>query len=85
MEELVDADTIDALRVGADVLLDLASLAGEAGRTIAPEVADEVSAVGAQEARLLGTVVDVDVAENTLPTIRTVANKPTLNEVKAKF
>ena len=38
LEELVDADAVDAFRVGANVLLDLAALAGETGRTVAAEV-----------------------------------------------
>ena len=85
MEELVNADAVDAFRVGANVLLDLAALAGETGRTVAAEVTNEVSAVGPQEARLLRAVVDVDVAKNTLPSVRTLADKTTLDEKDHHF
>ena len=78
LEELVDADAVDALGVRTDVLLNLAALAGETGRTLAPEVVDEVGAVGSKQAGLLGTVVDVDVAEDALPAGGAVADEAAL-------
>ena len=84
-EKLIDADSVDAVRVQADVVLDLASLSGKSGRTIASEVVDKVGTVGAQETRLLGAVVDVDVAQDTLPSSRTVANISTLEMISGKL
>ncbi len=84
-EKLIDADSVDAVRVQADVVLDLASLSGKSGRTIASEVVDKVSTVGAQETRLLGAVVDVDVTQDTLPSSRTVANISTLEMISGKL
>jgi hypothetical protein len=80
-EKLIDADSVDAVRVQADIVLDLASLSGKSGRTIASEVVNQIGTVGAQETRLLGAVVDVDVAQDTLPSSRTVANISTLEMI----
>ena len=84
-EKLIDADSVDAVRVQADIVLDLASLSGKSGRTIASEVVDQIGTVGAQETRLLGAVVDVDVTQDTLPSSRTVANISTLEIVSGKL
>ena len=78
MEELIDADAVDTLRVCTNVLLDLATLAGEAGRTFAPDVIDEVGTVGSQQTRLFSAIVNVGIAENTFPAGRAVADESTL-------
>jgi len=80
-EKLIDADSVDAVRVQADIVLDLASLSGKSGRTIASEVVDQIGTVGAQETRLLGAVVDVDVTQDTLPSSRTVTDISTLEMI----
>jgi hypothetical protein len=84
-EKLIDADSVDAVRVQTDIVLDLASLSGKSGRTIASEVVDQVGTVGAQETRLLGAVVDVDVAQDTLPSSRTVTDISTLEMISGKL
>jgi hypothetical protein len=78
LEEFVDADSVDAFRIGANVFLDLAALAGKSGRAVAAEVVDQVGAVGAQQTGLLGAVVDIDVAQDALPTGGTVTDEATL-------
>jgi uncharacterized surface anchored protein len=84
-EKLIDADSVDAVRVQTDIVLDLASLSGKSGRTIASEVVNQIGTVGAQETRLLGAVVDVDVAQDTLPSSRTVPDISTLDMISGKL
>lgn len=45
----------------------VAALPSEACRTVADKVVDQVSAVGTQEARVLGTVINVDLASGATP------------------
>lgn len=72
-EELIHADAVQARIARAQVDLFMATFAGESGRTVAGEVVDQISAVGAEQARSLGAIVSVDFAALTLPSWQAVA------------
>lgn len=72
-EELVYTDAVQAGVARAEVDFLVAAFAGEAGRAVAGEVGNQVSTVGAEQARSLGAIVGVDFAALTFPARRTIA------------
>lgn len=73
-EHSIDAEAVLAARIRrAEVLFDLATFAGEAGRTFTDEVVHEVSAGAAEEARIFSAIVDVRLAIGSCPAGRAVA------------
>jgi hypothetical protein len=78
LEEPVDTNSVLARLRHAQVDLLLASLSGESWWTCADKVVDQVSAVGTQQARILSTVVGVDLALLAFPARRAVALESSL-------
>lgn len=78
VEESVDANSVLARLGHAQIDFLLASLSGEAWRAGADKIVDEVSAVGAQQARILSAVVGVDLALLAFPAWRAVALESSL-------
>jgi hypothetical protein len=64
---------VDARILGAQVLLYMAPFPGKTGRTVAAEIVDQVGASSVERARILITIVDVDVAIRTGPSRQTDA------------
>lgn len=56
----------------------MAALAGEAGRTVAGEVVDQIGAIGAEQAGSFGAIVGVDLAALALPSRQALALVATL-------
>ena len=79
-EQLVHAFSPDAGVGITEVHLLLTSLASKASGTVAAEVVDQVSAVGAQKTGLLQTVVNIILAVSSLPSFCALTSVASLEQ-----
>lgn len=66
-EELIHADSVQARIPRAEIDFLMAAFAGKSGRAVAREIGDQIGAVGAKQARSLGTIVSIDLTALTFP------------------
>lgn len=84
VEEAVHADAMHTGIHSTQFHFLVAALAGESRGTVAHEVVSQVGAVGAEEAGVLSTVIDVDLAGGPRPPWWTLAFVATLHEWHTK-
>lgn len=80
VEQLVNANTVLARTLRAQIDLVLASFSSETGRARAAEVVHQVGTVCSQKTRFFSAVVHVNIANLAFPTWKTLAHESTLFE-----
>lgn len=83
VDQLVDADTVLARTLRAQIDLVLASFSSKTWRARAAEVVHQIGTVCSQQTRFFGAVVHVNVTNLAFPTWETLAHKSTLFESDA--
>lgn len=76
--ESVNTNTISTWGRVAQIHLDVAPFTSEATGTVTAEVIHKISAIGVQETRNVGTVVNVGLTESTLPSRLTLTAEASL-------
>lgn len=83
VEQLVNANTVLARTLRAQIDLVLASFSSKTGRARAAEVVHQVGTVCSQKTRFFSAVVHVNIANLTFPAWETLAHESTLFESDA--